>query len=55
MFRPRSMCQQLIPSITIDPKMRPARIDVQIQAMIAKLFDRSADTLVSCALPLTIL
>ncbi len=53
-FRSRSMCQQLIPSITIDPKIRPARM-TWIQAMIAKLFVSSADTLVSCALPSTIL
>ena len=52
--RPRRNCQQQIPSITIDPKIRPASI-VCTYARSANPFDRSAHTLVSCASPSTIL
>ncbi len=51
---PRRKCQQQTPSITIDPKMSPASI-VCRYARSAKLFERSAQTLVSCASPFTIL
>ena len=51
---PRRKCQQQTPSTTIDPKIRPARI-VCKYARSANPFERSAQTLVSCASPLTIL
>ncbi len=50
----RRNCQQQTPSITIAPKIRPARI-VCRYARSANEFDTSAQTLVSCASPLTIL
>jgi hypothetical protein len=52
--RPRRKCQQQIPSTTIDPKIRPASI-VCTYARSANPLDRSAQTLVRCASPLTIL
>ena len=52
--RPRRKCQQQTPNITIDPKINPASI-VCTYARSANPFDRSAQTLVSCASPLTIL
>ena len=51
---PRRNCQQQIPSTTIDPKIRPASI-VCTYARSANPLDRSAQTLVSCASPFTIL
>ena len=51
---PRRKCQQQIPSMTIDPKIRPASI-VCRYARSANPLDRSAQTLVSCASPFTIL
>ena len=53
-LRPRNKCQQDTPSITIEPKIKPARI-VCRYAISANSFESSAPTLVSCALPLTIL
>ena len=53
-LRPRRKCQHETPSITIEPKIRPARI-VCSQAVSAKPLDSSAPTSVSCALPSTIL
>ena len=53
-LRPRRKCQQQTPSMTIDPKIRPASI-VCTYARSANPFDRSAHTLVSCASPSTIL
>src|SRR6476661_5771646 len=51
---PRKKCQQHTPSITSDPKIRPARI-VCRYARSANPFETSAQTLVSCASPFTIL
>jgi hypothetical protein len=51
---PRRKCQQQIPSITLEPKIRPASI-VCRYARSANPFDRSAQTLVRCASPFTIL
>src|SRR3954451_11264816 len=53
-FRPRRKCQQQIPSMTIEPKISPARI-VWNHAISAKWFESSAPRLVSCALPSTTL
>ena len=50
--RPRRKCQQQMPSITIDPKIRPASI-VCRYARSANPLDMSAQTLVSCASPST--
>src|SRR6476659_1947890 len=52
--RPRRKCQQQTPSTTIEPKISPASI-VCTYARSANPFDTSAQTLVSCASPLTIL
>ncbi len=52
--RPRRKCQQQIPSMMIDPKIRPARI-VCRYARSANPLDRSAQKLVRCASPSTIL
>ena len=49
---PRRKCQQQTPSITIDPKIRPASI-VCRYARSANEFESSAHTLVSCASPFT--
>ena len=51
---PRRKCQQQTPSMIIDPKISPARI-VCTYARSANPFESSAQTLVSCASPLTIL
>src|SRR5436190_9246574 len=50
----RRNCQQHTPSTTVDPKIRPASI-VCTYARSANPFDNSAQTLVSCASPFTIL
>ena len=52
-LRPRRKCQHETPSMTIEPKISPARI-VCSQAVSAKGFDSSSPMLVSCALPSTI-
>ncbi len=53
-LRPRRKCQQETPSMTIEPKIRPARI-VCSHAVSAKWLVSSALRLLSCALPSTIL